>query len=79
MWKIIQFQIIQFSLSKQFSSIWPIDRALLGSTAPGESGPENNDNEEVLCIPQSPNCRGSYISADMQTVYSTAPDNWGSL
>ena len=28
--------------------------ALSGATIPGQSGPERNDNEEVLRIPQSP-------------------------
>ena len=36
-----------------FSSIQPIDRALSGATIPGQSGPGSNDNEGVLCIPQS--------------------------
>ena len=31
----------------------PIDRALSGATTPGQSGPRNDDNEVVLCIPQS--------------------------
>ena len=26
---------------------------LSGATSPGQSGPENDRNEEVLCIPQS--------------------------
>ena len=29
----------------QFSSIWPIDRALSGATTPGQSGPGSNGNE----------------------------------
>ena len=37
----------------QFSPIWPIDRALSGTTSPGQSWSENNGNEGVLCIPQS--------------------------
>ena len=35
------------------SSIWPIDRSLSGATTPGQSGPESDSNEEILCIPQS--------------------------
>ena len=35
------------------SSIWPIDRTLLGATTPGQSEPGNDSNEGVLCIPQS--------------------------
>ena len=37
----------------QFSSIWPIDRALSGATTPGQSGPGSNGNEGVLYIPES--------------------------
>ena len=60
----------------------------------GQSWPESDGNEEVLCIPQSfcmtgtsPSDRfvtypgyslgGSYPSAEMQSVYSTAPADWG--
>ena len=37
----------------RFSSIWPIDMTLSGATTLSQSGPENNANEGVLCIPQS--------------------------
>ena len=33
-------------------SILPIDRITSGATGPGQSGPENNDNEGVLHITQ---------------------------
>ena len=36
--KIVLFQTIQFSISTQFSSIWPTDKALSGATTPGQSG-----------------------------------------
>ena len=32
----VLFQLIQFNISTQFSSIWPIDRALSGATTPGK-------------------------------------------
>ena len=35
------------------SSIWPIDSILSGATTPGLSGPGNDGNEGVLCIPRS--------------------------
>ena len=35
--KTVLFQTIQFSISTQFSSIWPIDRTLSGVTTPGQS------------------------------------------
>ena len=34
--KTVLFQVIQFSISTQFSSIWPINRALSGATTPGQ-------------------------------------------
>ena len=40
-------------------SIWPIDRTLPGATTPGESVPGSNDNEKVLCIPQSSSITGA--------------------
>ena len=51
-WTVL-FQIILYSISTQFSSIWPIDRTLSGATTPAQSGPGNNGNKGVLCIPQS--------------------------
>ena len=88
MLKTIQFQIIQFSISTLFSSIWPIDRTLSGATTPGQSEPVCNGNKEVLRIPQSSpsdclvsypeySLRGSYPSAEMQSVYSAASADWG--
>ena len=41
------------------SSIWPIDRTLSGATTLGQSGPESNGNEGVLCIPQSSSITGA--------------------
>ena len=75
------------------SSIYPIHRALSGATIPSQSGPGSNDNEGVLCIPQSSSItgtspsdclvsysghslEGSYTSAEVQSVYSTAPADW---
>ena len=72
------------------SSIWPIERTLLGATTLGQSGPESDGNEGVLHIPQSScitgaspsDCLVSYLghsleefypTAEMQSVYSTAP------
>ena len=55
MWKNFhlkwKFFDIQFSISTQLSSIWPIDRALLGVTTPGHSGPGSDGNEGILRIP----------------------------
>ena len=49
--KTVLFRTIQFSISTQFSSIWPIDRALSGVTTPNQSGTGRNGNEVVLRIP----------------------------
>ena len=51
--KLVLYQAIQFNISMQFSSIWLVDRALSGTTTPGQSRPGSNDNEGVLRIPQS--------------------------
>ena len=55
-------QTIQFSISTQLSSIWPIDRTLSDSTTPVQSGPWSKGNDEVLCIPQSSNTTGAQPS-----------------
>ena len=57
--KTVPFQTIQFSISTQFSFIWPIDRTLLGATTPGQSGLGSNGNKEVFCIPQSSRITGA--------------------
>ena len=49
----VLFQTIQFSISTQFSSIWPINRTLSGATTCGLSGPGSDAKEGVLWIPQS--------------------------
>ena len=51
--KTVLFQAVQFSISTQFSSIWPIDRTLSGATTPGQSGPWSDSKDGVLRIPQS--------------------------
>ena len=48
--KAVLFQVIQFIISTQFSFIWTIEGTLSGATTPGQSGPERNSNEGVLCI-----------------------------
>ena len=58
----VLFQTIQFSISTvsmSNSSIWSIDRTLSGATTPGQSGPQSNANEGVLCIPQSSSIIGA--------------------
>ena len=57
--KTVIFQVIQFSISMYFSSIWPIDKTLLSATTPGQSRPGSDGNEEVLCIPESSSITGT--------------------
>ena len=63
----VQIQTIQFSISEQFSSIWPINRTLPGPTNPGQSGRGND--EGVLRIPQSSNITGT-PSSDCSVSYT---------
>ena len=49
--KTVLFQIIQFSISTEFSSIWPIDRILSGATTPSQWTWEQW-HEGVHCILQ---------------------------
>ena len=68
------------------SSIWLIDRTLSGATTLGQSGLGSDGNEEVLCILLSSKIKAgciqdfrwveSYLSTEMQSMYSTAPANW---
>ena len=55
----VLFQIIQFDINTQFSSIWPIDRTLSGATIPSQCGPGSDDNEGVLHIPQISSITGT--------------------
>ena len=57
--KVVLFQTIQFSISKQLSSIWPIDRTLLGTTTPGQNWHGGDGNEVMLHIPQSSSTTGT--------------------
>ena len=49
----VLFQVIHFSISKHFSSIWSIDRTLSGASTPGMSWPGNDGNEGVFHSPQN--------------------------
>ena len=60
--KTVLFQAIQFSISTQFSSVWPINRTLSGATTPGQSEPGTDGNEGVLHILQSSSITGHSLS-----------------
>ena len=49
-YKPIPFQVIQFSISAQFSSVWPIS----GATTPGQSESGSDGSEGVLRFPKAP-------------------------
>ena len=59
------------------SYIWPIDRAILGATTPGQGGPVSiavyipPNSKIVLCHMQDIR-GGTYPSVETQSVYSTA-------
>ena len=57
--KTVLLETIQFIISTQFSSIWPIDRTLSGAATPGQSGPGSDVNKGVLHIPQSSSITGT--------------------
>ena len=57
--KKVLFQTIQCSISTRFSAIRPIDRTLSYTTTPDQSGPGNDGNKWVLCIPQSSSITGT--------------------
>ena len=67
--KILLFQTIQFIISTQFSSIWPIDRTLSTVTIPGQTGPRSDGNEGVLRIPQG----SSFIEASPSDCFVSYP------
>ena len=78
--KTVLFQVIKFSISTQFSSIWHIDRTLSATITPGQSGPGSDGNEWVLYIPQSSSitgtlpsdCLGSYTGHSLPMSYLSA-------
>ena len=71
--------------------MWPVDRTLLAATNSCHSGLGSHGNEGVLRISQSSKLLEphyqivqftlgeSYLSAEMQLVYSAAPADWPTL
>ena len=71
----VLFQTIQFTISHLFAQslnvkqyYWPIDRSLSRATTPSQSGHGSDDNEEVLCIPQSSSING-VLTSDYLVLY----------
>ena len=59
--------MIQFSISTQFNSIWPIDKTLSG-----QSGSRSNDSEGVLYITKS----SSIIGTSLSDCVVSYPEHW---
>ena len=88
MLKTVLFQTIQFRMSTQFNSIKPIDGTLSNATTMCQSGTGSNDSEGLLhriTGASTSDCFMSYMghslkqfysSAEMQSMYSTAPADW---
>ena len=55
------------------SSIWPIDGTLSGATTPALLEPHHQIVEGHI---YNTHGEGSYTFVEMQSVYSTAPDDW---
>ena len=56
---------MMFSINKQLGSIWPIIRTLSGVTTTDKTTPGSDDNEEVLCIPQTSSITGTSPSDNL--------------
>ena len=74
--KAVLFQKIQFSISMQIISMWPLDWTQFGAATLGQSGAESDGNEEVLRIPQSFNITETSLS---DCLWSYQDTNWGAL
>ena len=76
------------------NSIWPIDKTLSGATTPGQSGPGSNEwvlcipqsssiteASPSVCLVSYPRhlLGQSYLSAEMQLVYSAATADWARM
>ena len=72
------FQIIQFSINTQFSSIWPTNRTLSGVTSLDQSGPGSDGNKKVLHIFHSSSLTGASPS-DCLVSYTEHSSGWGVL
>ena len=69
--KTVLFQIIQFSISTQFSSIWPIDRTRSGSIISFQYGARSDGSEGVLDIPLSSSITGTSWWDFSSVIYRT--------
>ena len=81
-----------FEQTKQFSSIWPIDRTLSGAITPGQSEPRSDRNKGYSTYPKAPALQEphhdnlviyprhlsveSYSFAEMLSMYSAVLADW---
>ena len=57
--KTVLFQTIQFTISTEFSSVWPKDRTLSSAVTLCLSRPVSNGNKRIPFIPQSSSITGA--------------------
>ena len=76
--KTVLFPAIQFRISTQFSSIWPINRTLSGATIPDQNIPGSDGNKGVLRIPLNSNITWISLS-DCLVLYPGTPCESGVL
>ena len=82
--KTVLFQIIQFSIGTQFSSILPRDRArvdlgemaMKGCSAFPKAPASLEPHHQIVVISMTHVGGGSSPCAEMQLVYCTAPADW---
>ena len=59
--KTVLVEAIQFNISTQFISIWPIDRNLSGANTADQCGPGSDGNEGILRIFENSSIAGSSL------------------
>ena len=74
--KTVLIQTIDFRISIEFSSIWPVDRTLSGATILGQNEPGSDCNEGVLRIPRSYSVTGTSPSDCLLS--NPGESSWGS-
>ena len=86
--KTLLFQASQSGINTQFSSIWPTGATTPAQSGPGSNGNEGmlrilqspsitgTSLSDGLVSYSGHSLEGFYPSAEMQSVYSTAPADW---
>ena len=76
--KTVLFQVIQFIISTQFSSIWPINRTLSDATTLGQSRSGSDGSKWILHIPQSSRITGTSPLDCLVSYSEHSLGGWGS-